>query len=82
MIYAGCGWPNAYVALVIELDGSQHFTPEQQEYDEKRTLFLNRKNLEVLRFTNTDMMKQTKAVLETIFNFVAGQKAQIPHLTT
>ena len=31
--------------LVLELDGSQHCTPEEIDYDKKRTVFLNQKGL-------------------------------------
>lgn len=41
--------------LVIELDGSQHL--EQHEYDDERTTFLQAQGYQVLRFWNTDMMK-------------------------
>ena len=41
--------------LVIELDGSQHYTTEGLAYDEERTKVLNKYNLEVLRFSNSDI---------------------------
>ena len=43
--------------LVIELDGSQHYTDEGIINDEKRTQVLNKHNLEVLRFSNLDIDK-------------------------
>lgn len=42
-------------SLVIEIDGSQHYTPEGKEYDEFRTQVLNEKGLFVLRFTNGEI---------------------------
>jgi very-short-patch-repair endonuclease len=39
-------------ALVIELDGCQHYEPETIEYDEIRTAYLNSLGLQVLRFAN------------------------------
>ncbi|MES2204997.1 MAG: endonuclease domain-containing protein [Pseudomonadota bacterium] len=59
------------VSLVIELDGSQHFEPEALLYDEERTNYLKTQKLDVLRFTNAEVMKQAKIVLETIFNFIS-----------
>lgn len=41
--------------LVIELDGSQHYTPDGKSYDQERTAVLNEYGLLVLRFTNTDV---------------------------
>ena len=41
--------------LVIELDGSQHYTTEGKSYDEARTEVLERYGLYVLRFSNRDI---------------------------
>nr|MBE6545132.1 endonuclease domain-containing protein [Oscillospiraceae bacterium] len=41
--------------LIIEIDGSQHYTPEGKEYDNFRTEILNQHGLFVLRFTNGDI---------------------------
>ena len=41
--------------LIIEIDGSQHYTDEGIAYDEERTRFLKKYNLEVLRFSNFDI---------------------------
>ena len=38
--------------LVIELDGSQHYTPDGKEHDEFRTEILEDYDLSVIRFTN------------------------------
>jgi very-short-patch-repair endonuclease len=50
--------------LIIELDGSQHF--DQIEYDQVRTLFLQNKGYNVLRFWNNDVLNEKEAVLEVI----------------
>ena len=52
--------------LVVELDGSQHYETEQQEYDRKRTAFLQKKGLYVLRISNLDVMREFRGVCETI----------------
>lgn len=44
--------------LIIELDGSGHFFEEQMDYDNKRTYFLEKNNLKVLRFTNLEIDKE------------------------
>ncbi len=41
--------------LVIELDGSQHYTEEGEEYDGIRTEVLERYQLEVMRFLNSEV---------------------------
>ncbi len=41
--------------LVIELDGSQHFTSDGMRYDSLRTDVLEHYDLEVLRFTNAEI---------------------------
>ena len=48
--------------LVIELDGSQHFTPEGHTYDEARTAAIETVGVEVLRFTNRDIDSNFTAV--------------------
>ena len=41
--------------LVIELDGSQHYTLENKSYDASRTAILEKYGLKVLRFDNRDV---------------------------
>lgn len=52
--------------LVVELDGSQHCTPEEIEYDQQRTQYLQSQGLHVLRFSNLDVLRQFDAVCEVI----------------
>ena len=41
--------------LIIELDGSQHYTVEGEEYDSVRTEVLEQYGLEVIRFSNDEI---------------------------
>ena len=41
--------------LAIELDGSQHFMEDEREYDDARTIYLNARGIEVLRFPNIEV---------------------------
>ena len=41
--------------LVIEIDGSQHYTMEGRSYDEARTEIIQRYGIEVIRFANSDV---------------------------
>jgi very-short-patch-repair endonuclease len=52
--------------LVIELDGSQHYDPEHIQYDRKRTEYFHDLNIEVLRFTNTEIKKNLQGVCYVI----------------
>ena len=52
--------------LVVELDGSQHYEPEQIAYDARRTEYLNSLGLTVLRFANTDIKTNLSGVCEAI----------------
>jgi very-short-patch-repair endonuclease len=54
--------------LVVELDGSQHRSPEEIQYDQKRTQFLQSQGLTMLRFSNLDVMRQFESVCEVIHN--------------
>ncbi len=58
------------IKLVVEIDGSQHFEELQIKYDENRTLFLEKQGLKVLRFNNFDVLKNTRDVLDNIFQVI------------
>ncbi len=53
--------------LVIELDGSQHFEPQAQEYDNERTKQLETLDLRVIRFTNAQIFNELENVMEVIY---------------
>ncbi len=52
--------------LVVELDGSQH----NEEQDAARTGSLESQGLKVLRFWENEVLVQTDAILEVIWNAV------------
>ncbi len=52
--------------LVIELDGSQHYAPEEIEKDQLRTKYLESQGLCVLRFTNMDIQHNLAGVCKMI----------------
>jgi very-short-patch-repair endonuclease len=54
--------------LVIEVDGGQHFSSEKVIKDKAREDCLHSKGLRVLRFTDTDVLISTDAVVECILN--------------
>jgi len=52
--------------LVIELDGGQHFEPEGEVRDARRTSVMRESGFSVLRFDNRQVLTQTQAVLTAI----------------
>ena len=53
-------------AIVIEVDGFQHRTYEGMLYDEKRTEFLEKYTLQVVRFSNEDIDNRFDMVCKNI----------------
>jgi len=53
--------------LVIELDGGQHFTEHGIHKDAQRTTRLNELGIQVVRFDNRQVLTETEAVLQTIY---------------
>lgn len=52
--------------LVIEVDGAYHSELEQQEYDENRTLRLERLGFHFIRFSNDEIVNSIGNVVKTI----------------
>ena len=52
--------------LIIEIDGVQHYLPETQNYENKRTEFLENSGYKILRFTNHDINKKIRNVEYTL----------------
>jgi len=57
-------------ALVIELDGDSHYQKGAQEYDAVRDEFMNVLGLHVLRFTNSELMENSEAVVMKIYEYI------------
>ena len=71
----------AKAKLVIELDGSGHFTNAQISYDENRTHELNSCGLRVLRFSNSDVDNEFVGVCVAIDAAVKKSLPQSPAVT-
>jgi very-short-patch-repair endonuclease len=56
--------------LVIELDGASHFTEDAQLHDRERSEYLQDVGLEVVRFTNEQIMNELDSVLQVLFHKV------------
>ncbi|HEC05177.1 MAG TPA: endonuclease domain-containing protein [Thiothrix sp.] len=63
-------------ALVIEIDGSQHFETHHQLYDKKRESYLTSLGLKVLRFDNLQVLHQLESVVDKIEGVVTSQISQ------
>lgn len=60
----------AEAKLVIELDGSGHYTHDAKQYDEERTKFLEEYGLLVVRVLNMEVNKNFYGVCEYIDRIV------------
>ena len=52
--------------LAIELDGSQHYEEDALYYDKKRTAYLDKHGIVVLRYTNRDIHTPLKKYVMTL----------------
>ena len=59
--------------LVIEIDGSQHYTQEGIDYDKLRSDIINIFGIKVIRFSNYDIDKNFEGVCEEINKVIAEQ---------
>ena len=67
----------AAARLAIELDGSQHYEPEAIAKDAKRTKYLEENGIAVLRFANTDVMRNLRGVCDHIDHVVQNRIAYL-----
>jgi very-short-patch-repair endonuclease len=56
--------------LAIEVDGAVHNDPEVAAYDKVRTNNLNENGITVLRFTNDEVEKNLKSVIQKIKEWI------------
>ena len=61
---------SASAKIVIELDGSGHYTDEGIAYDEERTKFLEEYGLKVIRIPNTEIHDNFEGVCSYIDKLV------------
>ena len=52
--------------LIIEIDGSQHYTSDGRKYDEFRTEILEEYGLKIIRFTNLQVENNFRGVCQYI----------------
>ena len=54
--------------LIVEIDGGQHYSKENNVKDEARDKFLSNLGFRVLRFSNSDVFKNIDGVITEIYN--------------
>lgn len=64
------------LSLVIEIDGDSH--AEQEQYDAERTRNLESLGIEVVRYTNDDVLNNMEGVYEDLEKKVKERKNKIP----
>ena len=52
--------------LVVEIDGSQHFTNAGKEHDRIRDQFLKEQGFRILRFDSVEVLNNTDGIIEAI----------------
>ena len=67
----------ASAKLVIELDGSQHYTDQGIAYDDERSDILMSYGLRVLRFTNQQVDNEFNAVCMMIDSVIAERRNEL-----
>ncbi|MBV6622991.1 MAG: endonuclease domain-containing protein [Rivularia sp. (in: Bacteria)] len=60
----------ANLKLVIEIDGESHFSDEAKVYDTQRILILESYGLQVIRFTNEEVLKNFEGVCGYIEDYL------------
>ena len=64
--------------LVIELDGAPHFTIQGRSEDAERSAYLESCGLEVLRFTNHQVLADTEHVVKQIWQALDPHPSPLP----
>ena len=61
--------------LVIELDGSQHYDPQNQAYDSERSAYLKQHfDIDTIRIPNNEVTKNFTSVCTYIDNLIKGPR--------
>ncbi|MBK5510387.1 endonuclease domain-containing protein [Pseudomonas sp. TH15] len=64
--------------LAIELDGGQHYETPGLMYDQRRTDHLYKQGIEVVRFSNLEVLQQMDEVLDQIMRIAAIRRSPSP----
>jgi very-short-patch-repair endonuclease len=64
--------------LCIEADGGQHYEDTGRQQDALRTQFLSGSGVQVLRFSNLEILNNIEGVLEVIRESIESKRARPP----
>jgi very-short-patch-repair endonuclease len=64
----------------IEADGGQHYEDKGKQRDKLRTRDLNKLGVEILRFSDRQILTNIEGVYETIKNTIDEKESNPPHL--
>ena len=67
--------------LAVELDGGQHYEDAGKAYDERRTAYLQQQGIQVLRFSNLDVIRNFDGVcfeIDAIVRELLARKSGAP----
>ena len=67
--------------LAVELDGGQHYEEEDKAYDARRTAYLQKQGIQVIRFSNFDVMRNFEGVcfeIDTTVKELLARKSDVP----
>ena len=65
----------AEAKLIVEVDGSQHYEPQEIERDRIRTAYLENLGLRVVRIPNNAIHDNFRGVCDHIYSLLPSQKA-------
>ena len=65
----------AQAKIIVELDGSQHYDPQEMKKDEERTAYLEHYGLLVVRNPNNEVIRNFSGVCEYIDRIVQERTA-------
>ena len=66
----------AELMVAIEIDGDTH--ADQEQYDKRRTETLNKYGVEVIRFTNAEVLNNLEGVYQDLCERISGIKSAKP----
>jgi very-short-patch-repair endonuclease len=61
------------LSLVVEVDGATHDDPRQKEYDARRTQYFDTHEIDVLRFTDGEVLFSVDICMEKIMKFIESK---------
>jgi very-short-patch-repair endonuclease len=59
--------------LVVEIDGGQHYSDEGKAYDSHREQYMTSIGIRTIRFSNSDVLKHTEAVMKRLCEELRGK---------